>query len=110
MSKARPSKPPASRWFPSGASQLEGHTALERSFRQVLQQHYALVDRVNEMQAATVAQAKGAAGAKSGPFPPGCGPADTYVLGLPVTPVDVQGLADGMTLKYVAAQRCFTFK
>ena len=108
MSKARPSKPAASRWFPQGESQLTGSVALERTLRQVLQQHYALVDRVNEMQASSIAQAKD--GAKAKPFPPGSGPSDTVLLGLPVTPVDVQTLADGVKLTYSAKQRCFIFQ
>lgn len=106
-----PSDPKRSRWFPSQA-QLGDPSALERALRQVLTQHYALVDRVNAMEAGGAAKgAKGTVSAKTsaGTFPPGSGPADSYLLGLPVTPVDVETLADGATLKYVAKQRTFTF-
>ena len=105
-----PSDPKQSRWYPTTA-QLGDTSALERTLRQVLTQHYALVDRVNAMEAGGAAKGKEAStGAKAaGPFPPGSGPADSYLLGLPVTPVDVETLADGATLKYVAKQRTFTF-
>lgn len=98
------SKP--NRWYPSPA-QLADPSALERSLRQVLSQHYALVDRVDAMTKA--AGTKPAAAATASPFPPGSGPTDTYLLGLPVTPIDVETLADGVTLKYSAKQRSFIF-
>jgi len=99
----------SSRWFPTGHQVREEGGALERTLRQVLTQHYALQDKVDGMEKAQATSAKSAAGGKAGPFPPGCGPADTYVLGLPVTPVDVQTLTNGVSLKYDAKQRCFTF-
>jgi len=80
--------------------------SLERSFRQLLSQHYDLRDQVDALTAKMNAPA---ASAPQSP-PPGCGPADTQLLGLRVAPVDTQTLADGTKLTFVKAAGHFEFK
>lgn len=103
MLRARQSK--QSRWFPT-KEQLKDHGSLERSLRQMLEQHYALVDRVNAHMAKQTTQST--AGSASTP-PAGSGPADTMLLGLRVAPIDTNTLADGTQLTYVKAQGNFQF-
>lgn len=95
-----------SRWFPT-SNQLKEPGAIERAFRQLLIQHYTLVDQHN-----TLANKVGTLAAKSQPRsgpPPGSGPTDSMLLGLPVTPVDSQTLTDGATLKFSKKTGTFTF-
>jgi hypothetical protein len=89
------------RWYPTH-DQLKDTQATHRVFKQVLDQHYALVDKINAMQE------KASAPATSGP-PPGSGPSDTQICGLFVKPVDVQTLANGATLKFNKANGNFEF-
>src|ERR1700674_2816802 len=96
--------PNAQRWYPS-REQLKDPEATHRTLKQVLDQHYALVDRINAMAAT---QAQPAAGAPAGP-PAGSGPADTMLLGLRVAPVDTQTLADGAVLTFSKANGNFRF-
>jgi hypothetical protein len=92
------------RWYPN-ASELDSTEDLKASFKQLLDQHYALVDKVNAQQAKSAAPAKPA----SGPLP-GHGPADTMICGLPVAPVDTQSLANGTTLKFNKKTANFSFQ
>jgi hypothetical protein len=93
------------RWYPN-ASELDSVEDLKASFKQLLDQHYALVDKVNAQGAKSTEPAKPAA---SGPLP-GHGPADTMICGLPVLPVDAQSLADATKLTYVKKSGNFQFK
>jgi hypothetical protein len=92
------------RWYPS-REQLKDPATLEKSFRQLLTQHYDLQDRFNELHAKVNAPTQGK---PSGP-PPGSGPTDTQLLGLRVSPVDTATLADGATLKYSKKNGNFSF-
>lgn len=97
------------RWYPSH-DQLKDVDATHRAFKQLLDQHYALVDQVNGMSAAKAAPASVNAGeTKTAAAPPGSGPVDTMLLGLRVAPVDSQTLANGATLKYDKASGNFKF-
>lgn len=89
------------RWYPN-KTQLKDVDATHRAFKQVLDQHYALVDKINAMQE------KAGTPATKGP-PPGSGPTDTQICGLFVAPVDVQTLANGATLKFDKASGNFKF-
>lgn len=91
------------RWYPT-TQQLKDTGSLERSFRQLLNQHYTLVDRFNEL---LVSMGKPVE-TPTGP-PPGCGPADTQILGLSVAPMDSQTLADGAKLTWVKKDGVFKF-
>lgn len=90
-----------SKWFPT-KQQLSDPVQLERSFRQVLEQQYAIQARLDDLVAA------GAADPPGDP-PAGSGPADTMILGLRVAPIDTTSLADGATLKYSKANGNFQF-
>lgn len=74
-------------------------------FKQVLDQHYRLVDEFERYKRDNPPKPAGANGA-----PPGTGPADTMLLGLRVAPVDTRTLADGTKLTYVKAAGNFQFK
>ena len=91
------------RWYPT-TQQLKDPSALERSFRQLLDQHYALQDEHNALLARVNTHVE----KPTGP-PPGSGPTDTMLLGLRVEPVDSRTLANGATLKWVAADGRFKF-
>lgn len=94
--------PSDSRWFPT-RNQLDDPEKLLSTLRQVLTQHYNLVDTFNEYK-------KMNPPAPASPAtPPGSGPADTMLLGLPVAPVDTATLANGATLKFVKAAGNFQF-
>lgn len=89
-----------SRWQPT-IEQVKTPEALHRTLKQVLEQHYALQDRFNDLHA-RVKSSESAAGAPQGP-------ATTKLLGLNVEPVDTQALADGAALKFVKARGTFRF-
>ncbi len=94
-----------SKWFPT-TQQLQDPVALERSFRQSLTQQYALEARIKSLEA------KGAipvGQTQAGKFPPGSGPADSVLLGLPVQPIDAATLADGATLTWDKKAGVFRF-
>lgn len=95
------------RWQPTH-TQLDTPEKMAIAFKQLLTQHYALVDaHAATAQALTEAQAKLAT---PPPNPPrGLGPADTVLLGIPVAPVDTQQLATGATLKYDKVNGRFAF-
>jgi hypothetical protein len=92
------------RWFPT-QQQLSDPGALERSFRQLLTQHYVLQDKFDALHAKVHAPSPTA---ESGP-PPGSGPTDTQLLGLRVAPVDTATLVDGATLKFDKKSGNFKF-
>lgn len=88
----------SNRWFPT-RDQLKDTTSIERSFRQLLTQHYALQDQLNATREQLAKPQLMPRTSTSGP-PPGSGPTDTMLLGLRVAPVDVGTLADGAILKF----------
>jgi hypothetical protein len=95
---------PARRWYPT-KEQLKDPDSVERAFRQMLTQHYALKDQADATDAAIPKSTT----SSTGP-PPGCGPTDSQICGLYVTPVDVKTMTDGVKLTYVKATGQFTFK
>lgn len=94
------------RWYPT-TEQLKDPAATQRAFRQLLDQHYNLVDKVNGMGAAGTA-APAAAATPTAPANP-TGPSTTHILGIPVEPVDTQVLADGTKLTFVKKSGTFKF-
>jgi len=82
------------RWYPT-TQQLKDPSSLERSFRQLLDQHYALQDAHDEL----LAKVNAPTDKLKGP-PPGSGPTDTQICGLYVAPIDTRTLADGAALKF----------
>jgi hypothetical protein len=91
------------RWFPSH-EQLKDPVATERAFREVLTQHYALVDRFNALH-----QKVNAPVSQRSEPPPGSGPSDSMLLGLRVAPIDTSTLADGTKLTWVKKEGVFKF-
>lgn len=89
------------RWYPT-PDQIKRDP--ERVIRQVLKQHYDLLDR----HEALLARVNAPQTKPTGP-PPGSGPTDTMLCGLRVEPVDSRTLANGATLKWVAADGRFKF-
>lgn len=95
------------RWQPT-PTQLDTPEKMATAFKQLLTQHYALVDaHAATAQALSEAQAKLSAPAPNPPV--GLGPADTVLLGVPVAPIDTQQLANGASLKYDKANGRFAF-
>ncbi len=92
------------RWYPS-VEQLKDPKAVERSFRQLLTQHYDLQDRFVALHTRVNAIVDSK---PSGP-PPGSGPTDTMLLGLRVAPTDVQSLANGAVLTFSKKDGNFRF-
>lgn len=86
------------RWYPT-LDQVKDPESLHRTLKQVLDQHYSQVDRMNTMHTKDVAPGA----------PDTSGPATTKFLGLNVTPVDTQTLADGATLKFDKKSGTFKF-
>lgn len=100
------SQPPqSSRWYPT-SSEVGDAASIQRSFRRVLDQLYALQSQHDTLKAQMTAPA---AKSDSTAAPAGSGPTDTMLCGLRVAPVDTQTLANGATLKYVKAQGNFAF-
>lgn len=89
------------RWYPT-KQQVTADP--EKVIREVLRQHYDLLDR----HEALLRQVHAPATKPTGP-PPGSGPTDTMLCGLLVEPVDSRTLANGATLKWVAADGRFKF-
>lgn len=98
-----------SRWFPT-QQQLSDPSSLERSFRQMLSQHYELQRQFNELKAQMATSTPTTPATPASASPPGSGPADTQLLGLPVAPIDADRLANGATLKWNASKRNFSFQ
>lgn len=92
-------------WYPS-VHQLKTPEDHERAFRETLRQFYALREKVN----AQVDQPVNGEKSNSSPFPPGSGPSDSFIGGIPVEPFDVNSLNDGDTLQYDKANRRFVIK
>ena len=76
--------------------------------KQVLDLHYGLEDRMRALERR--AKEPASPTNKQGAPPPGCGPADTQILGLRVAPVDISTLADGTKLTWVKASGQFEMK
>lgn len=102
------------RWFPS-KQQLDTPESIERSFRQILTQHYDLQDKYDALSSshaqlqsdhADVKQQLADAHAKVASAQ---GPSTTKLLGLHVAPVDTSTLANGATLKFSKANGNFIF-
>lgn len=96
------------RWFPS-REQLRDPESLERTLRQVLTQHYALVDRIAGMASASTGTGTGKAEGAGAPASES-GPSTTKLLGLHVEPIDTETLANGATLKYNKTRGTFSFQ
>lgn len=95
--------PQSSQWFPSSL-QLKDPESIERSFRTLLQQFYALQQQHEELKNQVSAPMQKPSGT-----PPGSGPSDSMLLGLYVKPVDSQKLVDGVKLTWVKASGQFEF-
>ena len=86
------------RWYPT-PDKLGSAKDIREVLKQVLDQHYSLLDRFNALRASQTATTAS----------PMQGPADTMLLGLRVAPVDTQTLADGATLKFSKKNGNFFF-
>lgn len=89
------------------------NTPENRHLRFAFEQLYALHDehqKTKEALAASQAQVKTLTEKLSGPFPPGTGPSDSVMLGIPVLAVDSSALADGTKLTFDKAQGRLVFK
>jgi hypothetical protein len=93
------------KWFPS-KNQLGTPDELERAFREVLRLHYKASNKVDTLHE-TINKMPTMAGTKASQVPNSA--AITNILGLPIEPSDTTQLADGTSLKYVAATRSFKF-
>lgn len=82
---------------------VKDNNRLSNDLRIAYQQIYAIHDAhqetVKQLQLAR-ADLENLKQRFSGPYPPGGGPVDTTLLGLPVQPIDASALADGATLKF----------
>jgi|SRR5689334_757677 len=85
------------RYYPTEAD-LSTPAKARAALQQVLKQHYELADQVSK--SAPVSSAVAAAKASAATAGTPSGPTNTFLLGLPVIPVDVSTLADGATLKW----------
>jgi hypothetical protein len=81
------------RYYPN-VSDLKTPEDAHRVLKQVLDQHYALVDRVNAALPANAPASPAAPAASTS------GPATTKFLGVNVAPIDTSQLANGATLKW----------
>ena len=93
-----------SHWYPT-PDQLADPKTTANALRVVLDQFYALQDAHDKLKASHEAlQAK-----VSADPPSGSGPSDSMILGLRISPVDVQTLTDGATLKFSKSNGNFHF-
>ena len=99
----------ANRWYPTH-DQLRDPQSTQRAMKQVLDQLYTLQDAHAKLSADHAALKAKVSDASKTPFPPGSGPADTVLLGLPVAPVDTNSLANGAALKYNKSTGNFSFQ
>lgn len=90
-----------SRWYPS-EQQLKDPVSLEKAFRQLLQMHYTLQDKMATMH-------DNSHKAHEGNGNGGSSPSNSMLLGLRVSPVDPETLADGATLKFNKKNGTFSF-
>lgn len=95
----------SNRYYPT-TDKLGSPRDIRSVFKQVLDQHYRLVDAFEAYKRDNPPKTAGA----NGTPPLGSGPADTMLLGLRVAPVDTSTLADGTKLTYVKAAGHFEFK
>lgn len=118
------------KWYPQ-MDQVKDASSIQRTLKQVLDQHYALQDQYSALKAsheemvATATTGKGTTQAASasvssasaaprtqitkGNSAMSGGPTNTTICGLPVQPVDVQTLANGATLKFNKTAGRFEF-
>ena len=99
----------ANRWYPT-QDQLKDPQATQRAMKQVLDQLYSLQDAHAKLSADHAALKAKVPDASKNPFPPGSGPTDTVLLGLPVVSVDTNSLANGAALKYNKSSGNFSFQ
>lgn len=74
---------------------------MTRAFRQLLTQHYSLMDKYNDLHNTVH---KGMEGNSST-----AGPSTSRLLGLPILPSDPQSLADGAVLRFSKKDGMFRF-
>lgn len=87
--------------------ELKDPRSTRRVLQQVLKQHYDLA-RSHAEALQTVDDLKGQlARVRATPTP--MGPTNSQILGLPVTPIDTNSLANGATLKWNKATGSFIF-
>lgn len=91
------------KWYPS-EQQLDSPERLRATLQQVLEMHYDLANRHDDLHKRV------AATPLPGSATVGSGPATTSLLGLPVGPVDTTRLADGVKLTYVKSAHMFIFQ
>lgn len=75
---------------------------MTRAFRQLLNQHYTLMDKYTDLHNTVH---KGMEGAP----PASAGPSTSHLLGLPILPSDPQSLADGAVLRFSKKDGMFRF-
>jgi hypothetical protein len=85
---------PSNRWFPTKV-QVSDPESVERTMRQTLTQLYSLQDQHNALKAQVSKPAAVPTGS-----PPGSGPTDTQICGLPVAPVDTSQIGDGSSITW----------
>lgn len=95
-------------WYPK-EDQLHDPSKVANSFRVMLDQFYALQDKLDSLQGSHDALAAKVNTPSSGP-PPGSGPTDSKICGLNVAPVDTSTLANGAALKYNSKTGNFSFQ
>lgn len=91
-------------WYPT-SNQIDTPEKLHATLKQVLDLHYGLANQHNDLQRRVAAMPLPAKAA-----PTGNAPATTSLLGLPVGPVDITTLTDGVKLTYDKKSRSFIFK
>jgi hypothetical protein len=94
------------RWYPTPNQLKPEH--LERTIRQMLQQHYDLQDQLDATREQLARPQLQPTNKTTGSN--GNGPADTKLLGLHVEPVDTNSMANGATLKFNKARGTFSFQ
>ena len=72
---------------------------LRIAYQQIYDIHDAHQETVKQLQQAR-AELENLKQRFAGPYPPGNGPLDSVLVGLPVQPIDASALADGATLKF----------
>lgn len=95
------------RWYPT-PDQLSTPDKAHMALKQVLQQHYTLVDQHAKTVAALAEAQAQLAKLQQGPGR-GNGPTDTTLLGVLVQPADLTTLASGATLRWDKNSGTFVF-
>ena len=97
---------PGQRYYPP-------NTPENRHIRFAFDQLYALHDEHEKTKSALAtaqAQVKQLSTKLAGPYPPGAGPTDSVLLGVPVQPIDTNTLADATKLTFDKKNGVFVFK